>query len=310
MTGLSNYSAANALQWVTGVIAQPPLPNVFLALMVQVDTDAGTGGSEVVSGTGTGYFRTQVAGTAVTGVCGTGNGTLTITGGGNVPAWIQNGMSISGGTGTSGTGPQTFAASTAVTGTTSTTISFAPTPNGSAGGSLTVFLSAFSYAGGTAPNPQSIGNDSVITFPAALQNWGTVIAFELRDGSVGGNLLLWDYLGNFSWLPATVATASGTAPSVITVGSAGYAVGTPVIWSNEYGGALASGTNGNFTTSGSGALIVTNPQTANTFAVNNGTAGVQYNGNGNGLIRQITEQSIPSGVTASFAAQALTATAA
>jgi hypothetical protein len=42
--------------------------------------------------------------------------------------------------------------------------------------------------------------------PQATASWGTVIAFALYDAS-SGNLLLWDYLGNFAWLPATVSSA-------------------------------------------------------------------------------------------------------
>lgn len=316
MTGLSDYTAKNALNWSTGINNQPAVPgSVFLALMTAIDNDAGSGGTEVVTGTGTNYFRAQVSGTAIVGGFGTGVGTMTITQSGNVPSWIANGMSISGGTGVSGTGPQTFPSTSTVTGTTSTTITVSPGANGSVGGSATFTFSSFVPAAQTDPSPAQISNNSIIPFLQAASNWGTVMAFELRDGSVGGNMLMSDYLGTFNWLPNTVAQSAGTAPSVITAHAHGYAAGQAVVYTEEYGGTAATGTVGSFTSlagssTGSAVLVVTNPVTTDTFAVLSGTAAFASSNSGNGLVRGVLQQSIPSGVTASFGTGAFVATAA
>ena len=59
----------------------------------------------------------------------------------------------------------------------------------------------------------------------------------------------------------------------------------------------------------SGVLTVQNV-TTDTFTVQNGGTAVNTSASGNGNARKITQQQIPTGVTASFAAAALTATAA
>ena len=56
--------------------------------------------------------------------------------------------------------------------------------------------------------------------------WGTVIAFGLFDASSAGNLLAWDFLGNFNWLPFEVA--SGTGPTWTVKGN-GYSSNDPVV---------------------------------------------------------------------------------
>lgn len=54
MTGLSQYSAENVLNYVVGKTAMPALPTAYLALFTAVGTDAGTGFTEVSGG---GYAR-------------------------------------------------------------------------------------------------------------------------------------------------------------------------------------------------------------------------------------------------------------
>jgi hypothetical protein len=145
-------------------------------------------------------------------------------------------------------------------------------------------------AAGSAPS--TITNSAVFTFPTATANWGTVVAFAGFDASSAGNMLWWDFLGNFSWLPFTGSLAS---PSVLTSPAHGYANGDSVTVTAEYGGTLPA-TGGSW----SGILTVASV-TTDTF-----TAGVNTTGTGNGMVRKVASQQIPSGVQASFAASALT----
>src|ERR1700733_2888163 len=95
MTGLTNYSADNLMNYLTGQITMPALPSVFLALFTAVGTDAGTGFTEV-STSGTAYARVQVAGTQVTnGATTTASPTISIA---SVASWIVAGMSVYDGT--------------------------------------------------------------------------------------------------------------------------------------------------------------------------------------------------------------------
>lgn len=203
MTGLTDYSAQNLLNYIVGKTAVPTLPTVYVALFTAVGVDAGTGFTEVSGGS---YARVATTG------------------------------------------------------------------------------STWNASSGTTPS--TISNASTITFPTATASWGTAIAFGLYDAATSGNLLAWDYLGNFSWLPFTCTLAS---PGVLTAKAHGYSNGDPVVVTAEYGGTLP-------TTSGSwvGALTVAS-STTDTF-----TAGVNTSSTGNGLVRKIVQQSIPTGVQASF----------
>jgi hypothetical protein len=135
--------------------------------------------------------------------------------------------------------------------------------------------------------PASTSNANSITFPTATADWGTVVAFGLFDASTSGNLIAWDYLGNHAWKPFTGSAAS---PCVLTVPAHGYANGDSVVVTEEYGGTLPA-TGGSW----SGLKTVANA-TTDTF-----TCGVNTTGTGNGLVRKVAAQSVPSGVTASFA---------
>jgi hypothetical protein len=59
MTGLTEFSAQNVLNYIVGKTAMPTLPTTFLALFTAVGTDAGTGFTEVSAG---GYARVATAG--------------------------------------------------------------------------------------------------------------------------------------------------------------------------------------------------------------------------------------------------------
>ena len=224
MPGLTDYSAANVLAYITGKTAVPTLPTVYVGLFTTAPTsDSGVTGAVEVSGGS--YARVATSGAT----------------------WATP-------TASSGSEPAVTAAFTA--------------------------------------------NASTITFPAAPANWGTAVAFGLFDAPTGGNLLAWDYLGNFPWLPATMSSAS---PGVINAHAHGYSAADPVVVTAKYGGALPSFSQSNLT----GVLAVVSP-TADTFTVTNGGTAVNTSATGDFSVRKIVQQSIPSGITASFAASALT----
>lgn len=141
--------------------------------------------------------------------------------------------------------------------------------------------------------PDSISNNAALTFPTATGSWGTVIAYGAFDASTLGNLLFWDYLGNFSWLPCTVSSAS---PGVITAHAHGFSAADNVIFTTEYGGTIPTFSQSNFT----GTLAVVGP-TTDTFTVTNAATAVNTSSTGNGMIRKIVPQSVVNGVQVSFA---------
>src|SRR6185503_14481542 len=69
------------------------------------------------------------------------------------------------------------------------------------------------WNGAAGSSPSSTSNAASIAFPAATGNWGTILAFGAFDAATLGDLLWWDYLGNFSWQPVTISAAS---PAVFT----------------------------------------------------------------------------------------------
>lgn len=289
MSGQSDYAAKANLNWLAGSLAMPTLPAIYLALFTAVGADDGTGFTEVSGGA---YARQQVAGPLTTnGTTANGAAVLNFA---SVPAWITVGMLVR-----DATAASVIPAGTTVLSKTATTVTMSANASGAGvGGTDVINFSAFGAATGTGPS--QITNGSVITFPQATANWGTVIAFGLYDAVTSGNLLAWDYMGNYSWLPATVSSAS---PGVITAKAHGYSAADSVIFSTEYGGAAPSFSQSNFT----GILAVVSPAT-DTFTATNSATAVNTSSTGSGLVRKITQQSIPNNVTASFAASALTLT--
>lgn len=150
-------------------------------------------------------------------------------------------------------------------------------------------------AAGSAPS--QITNATTLTFPTAAASWGSVIAFGLYDAASAGNLLAWDFMGNYSWLPATVSAA---AAAVITAKAHGYSAGDLVEWSIEYGGVNPTFSQSNFT----GVLTVASPST-DTFTVTNGGTAVNTSSTGNGMVRKLVSQAIASGAQAAFPAGSL-----
>jgi hypothetical protein len=291
MTGLSDYTAGYQLNWVTGQKAFPALPSVWLALFTVAPTDAGTGGTEVTGGA---YARVQVAGAATTnGTTASGNPTLHFV---STPAWITAGMSIYDVTASS-----VIPAGTTVLSTTGTTVTMSANATGAGvGGTDSIAFSAFAAPTGSAPTSST--SNAQTNFVTATANWGTVIAWGLYDAASSGNLLEWDYLGNFSWLPATVSAAS---PGVVTAKAHGFSASDPLIFSTEYGGTAPSYSQSNFT----GVLLAVGPAT-DSFSTTNGGTAVNTSATGSGMVRKIQQQSVPSGVQVQFASGALVLTSA
>lgn len=138
-------------------------------------------------------------------------------------------------------------------------------------------------AAGTAPS--STSNSGNISFAQATSGWGTIVGFGLYDAATAGDLLDYDWLGNYAYLPFTNAT--GTS-GVITAPAHGYANGDQVIFTGEYGGTLPTGLTAE-------TLYTVENATTNTFDV-----GADLTTVGNGMVRKVATQAIASGVTASF----------
>jgi hypothetical protein len=292
MPGLSDFSSKNLLNYLSGQAAFPALPSVWCGLFTAAPADDGTGGTEVTGGS---YARVQVAGALTTnGTTAAGNAVLHFA---SIPAWVTAGMTIYDTTATT-----VIPSGTTVLSKTATTVTMSANATGAGvGGTDNIVFSAFSAAAASsgaepATLPASVTNNAIVTFAQATANWGTVIFFGLFDASSAGNFLIGDYLGNFKWLPFSGSNAS---PSVLTSPAHGFSNSDPVVVTAKFGGTLPP-TGGSW----AGVLTVANA-TTDTF-----TAGVNSTGTGDGSVRKITQQSIPTNVTASFAAGQLIATVA
>lgn len=144
-------------------------------------------------------------------------------------------------------------------------------------------------AGGS--DPSSTSNAQALTWPQNITaNWGTIVAVGAYDALTSGNLLWWDYLGNYSWLPATVSLAS---PAVFTVPAHGFSNGDTVYWTNEYGGAAPTLSAGVLT----GALTVQNA-TTDTFTLQSaGPVALNSSTSGSGSVRKTASIAITVGET-------------
>jgi hypothetical protein len=146
-------------------------------------------------------------------------------------------------------------------------------------------------------SPSSTSNANTITFPTATADWGDVVAFGLYDASSAGNLMCWDYFGNFAWQPCTISAAS---PGVFTAHAHGFSAADLIEFTTEYGGTSPTFSQSNLT----GALTVVSP-TTDTFTVTNGATAVNMSATGNGMVRKLTKQTISNGNQPAFPASAL-----
>lgn len=299
MSGLSDYSSANLLNIITGRVSYPALPSVWMALYTTAPTgDNGLGGVEVVGGA---YVRQQVAGALSTSASAASGATVIHFP--NVPAWVVAQMYVNDTTDSNAITNDTI--SSVVTGAAGT-ITLTNSTSAIVTSGANIVISAFappSASSGAEPTttPGSIQNNAAVTFVAATGNWGTVTSYGLYDASGAGNLLQWDYLGNFSWLPCTISSAS---PGVFTATANGYSTGNSGVYTTKYGGTAPTVTQGSLA-----GILGINSTGADTFTVAT-TAAVNTSSTGDGQFRAVAAQSIPSGVTASFAAASIIITAA
>lgn len=286
MTGMSNFSANEYLNDVTGFA---PLLSTsrsrFMALFTAVGTDAGSGFTEV-STSGTAYARVQVAG-AIAAASSFTTASTTITMGTSVPAWIVPGMSVYDNTTGSFVGTVLTYVSTTLTLASASAIN-------SSGSTDSLQFCAFSTASGTAPGVvTTIASQTFATATGA--GFGTVIAWALYDASTVGNLVFWDFLGNNLWLPFESTSVNTGAGPVFSVKANGYTNQDPIVATVEYGGTFPTLTTGTLTsyTVSFVANVATDSLTLTTTA--GGTA-FAATSTGSGMLRKITQQSIPAGV--------------
>ncbi|HET8921346.1 MAG TPA: hypothetical protein VFN27_16925 [Xanthobacteraceae bacterium] len=286
MAGLSDYLAEFAIEFASGQQPVPAIGNRFLALFTTAPTsDAGTGGTEVSGGA---YARVQIAGAvAATASFTTASPNITMT---TNPGWVVPGMNVYDLTNGKQIGTVSTYVGTAL-------VLTANAANASSGAADSLQFSAFPAAAassGTEPSvtPSNAANGAVITFAQATASWGTVTSWGIYDAVTAGNLLWWDYLGNFKWLPFSGTSAS---PSVLTAPAHGYANGDPVVVTAKFGGTLPA-------TAGSWAGVLT----VAGAATDSFNVGVNSTGTGDGEVRKIVQQPIAANVTASFAASAFT----
>ncbi|WP_036048643.1 hypothetical protein [Bradyrhizobium sp. Tv2a-2] len=291
MTGMSNYASNATLNWKTGQIPMPSLPSVYLAMFTAVGTDAGTGFTEVTGGS---YARVQIAGAiAAAGTWTTATPNITM--GSSNPGWVVPGMTVYDVTAASAIGTVSSYSGTALTLTSNAS-------HASSGSTDSLTFSAFPNASGTSPS--SVVNGAAINFAQATANWGTVIAWGTYDASSSGNLIDWDFMGNFAWQPFTIPTAS----SLATVKAHGYSSNDPIVFNPEYGGTLPTTSTGVLTGYTVNYVASPSTDTFNIDTTSGPTTPIVTTASGSGNVRKITQQSIPQGVTASFAASTLTLT--
>ena len=289
MPGATDYTAVNVLNYLTGQLIVPALPSVWLGLLTTAPTsDSGVTGAVEVSGGA--YARVQVAGQVATTSATSSSTVLNMTGVLAGQPWITPQMSVR-----DVTTPGNISAATTVASiaTNSVTMSASQTTVGSGD---QIRFSSFgppTNSSGAEPNTTAAfaQNNAIITFPQASASWGTVVAFGLFDAATSGNLLAWDWLGNYKWIPFTVTLAN---PGVFTVDTANaYANGTSVVITGKYG-------TGTFPTGSLTGLLTTAGLSGATFNV-----GVNVTGAGEGMVRQVLQQPIAINVTASFAQNTL-----
>lgn len=80
---------------------------------------------------------------------------------------------------------------------------------------LTNNTTNFPNATGTSPTSKS--NGTVITFPTATANWGTVVAFGIFDASSGGNLIAWADLNTSRTINSSDTASFGVGSLTITL---------------------------------------------------------------------------------------------
>jgi hypothetical protein len=286
---LTGFTARNVLNNIGGSLPMPSGYNRWLALFTTAPGDNDTGAVEVTGGS---YARAQVAGSLTTNASTpSGNNVLHFA---SVPLWITEGMQIQD-VSTSG-----VITSLTVSGVTSTTVVMSGNVGGSGvGDGDTITFSAFGAA--TGQGPALATSIASATFQQATASWGVAVATGIYDAINGGNLLDWDWLGNDPWFPCSISLASPgiiTAPGITAGSLPPLANGASVVFTARFGGTLPA------------AIASESPKTVAGLISDAFNVGINTATSGSGMVRQITQQSIGVGQTASFANGALTLDAA
>lgn len=138
---------------------------------------------------------------------------------------------------------------------------------------VTTAAANWNSAGGSAPCTTS--NGQILVFPQATPSgWGSIVAAAIFDALTGGDLIHWDYIGNFTWKPFTCSSAS---PGVIDCPGHGLANGDQIVVSAEFGGTLPTLSAGSW----SGLQTVAGVS-GDTFNV-----GLNTTSTGNGMLRKV-----------------------
>jgi hypothetical protein len=288
MAGFGDYQAEKALNELTGAQGSG---SRYAALFTAAPSDAGTGGTEVSGGS---YARVQVAGEIAAGASWTTSNS-TITMGSSNPGWVVAGMNVYDVTASAQIGTVQSYSGTTLTLTTNAAA-------GSSGSTDSLAFCAWPLAvasSGAEPGttPVSTNNGAVVTYPQATASWGTALYFGLYDALTGGNYLAGSWLGQWDWLPCSITLAS---PGVFSTHAHGYSNGDPLVVTAKYGGTVPTFSQSNLT----GVLAAANV-TTDTFTVTNASTPVDTSSSGDLMVKKILEQSIPSGITASFAADTM-----
>lgn len=274
MTGYTNYTADNFLNWEAGLVAVPALAARFAGLFTAVGTDAGTGFTEVSGGS---YARVQVAGSITTNAATSTSSAVIGTAASGVPAWVVNGMTVY-----DTTNGNVIGTVLSTSGGNSITLNANALHAITSGDSLAI--SAFPMGSGTGPS--SVTSGAAVAFATSTADWtgagaSPVVAWGLFDALTSGNLIRWDYLGGFNWLPATVSAAS---PGTITAHAHGIGSGGFLVFSTEFGGVAPTFSAGNYT-----GILTAGGVGTDTITI----TGVNTSATGDGMIRQVSEQLIP-----------------
>ncbi len=324
MTGLTTYSAQEALNWTTGDAAPAAVTTRYVGLFTAMPNDAGTGGAEIAY---PGYARIALGPTAATATSpATSNNTSTLTFavGANVapPAAPTLTANTTGGSLPSETvyvkityvsaGGETTPsseASVAVTGTTGQVVVTSPGATTGATG-YNVYASS---ATGTETKQNStaiaIGTNydiNSIASGAALPatntaSGGTAVGFGVWDALTAGNLISVGWLGNNAMFAFSATLASPgvfTAPGVTSGSSPALADGASVAFTaKNTGSTLPSGIV-------EGTMYAVAGLASDSFNV-----GVNTTTTGGGLVQQVVPLAISAGVTPSFPASDITLSA-
>lgn len=286
MTGMTNITANEYLNDVTGYA--PLLATSrsrFLELFTAVGIDAGTGFTEV-STSGTAYARQQIAGAvAATASFTTASPNITMT---TNPGWVIPGMSVYDNTTGSAVGVVLTYVGTALVLVSNSLIN-------SSGSTDSIQFSAFSASGSSAPSlATTIAAQTFATATGA--GYGTVIAWAINDASSTGNILFWDFLGNFPWLPFESTSVNTGAGPVFTAKANGYSNNDPIVATNEYGGTLPTLTTGVLTGYNVGFVANAATDSLTLVTTSGGATAFAATSTGSGLLRKISQVAISLGI--------------